>query len=418
MFLANKRLSLLALICSSLVLTACSSTNNTSSNKTTNPKEKAKTTLAKGCEALPFDPKGDASKLQKALQNATNTGKQVQISGTYYIDKEIKVTLRNHLLVDARAATFIATEALDGDLFGLDAHNKNSKKCGHENEIEIHWHGGLMDMADAKVSQVVPIVKMTPEGRTGTKKTADALSIRGNHNGYQKLRHVHIEGISVTGTKNDTDPFFLAGGDSGILMAGTRSAKITKNKFYGIRDAAIYVTAAGKEGEIGDNFVMTHNIIERAYDGITSKRGADKITMQHNTIKDVAVGLSIKHLFSGRTSHDAVISHNTIKNAVRAISIERVTNASITDNIITDLGAIFANSTNPINARGKHYEAIGLDGTQGKIKITNNQISTADRSGTKTYGIVSRAYDGRKTTEYNASNNQFIGLTEDQLYLD
>ncbi|AWB66059.1 hypothetical protein C2869_06225 [Saccharobesus litoralis] len=412
------KIKLLLIILSASVLLSCANThpNNQAAVAHNNKSRVDSIGSDSQCHALPFDPKGNVNSLQQALQNATNTGLPVKISGQYYIDNEIKVILRNDLIVDASQALFFATSKLDGDLFSLDAHSKHSQKCALQVESEVHWVGGFINIANAKVSQVVPITKMTPQGRTGTKKTADALSIRGHHNGFQKLRNVIVDGITVVGTKTAKDPFYLAGGDSGILMAGTRQATIKNNNFFGIRDAAIYVTAAGKNGEIGDDFVLINNYVERAYDGITSKRGADRITMQNNRLNNVAVGLSIKHLFSGRTSYQANISNNTIKSAVRAISLERVNDATVANNVISGLGDIYAGKTSPINARGRHYEAIGLDGAQGNLVIKNNTIQGVNGKRTikfKTYGIVSRSYNKRPTTDYLAINNLFHDLDSD-----
>lgn len=416
----SKHLSSTLIIGISVLLAGCESTS------TKAPESKIQTAEATDvqmsalstCDSPPFDPKGKTKFLKAALQNATNTGKPVVLSGTYYIDKEITIHLRNNLVVDARRAKFIATSQLDGDMFGLDAHSTMSLQCGARSMMNIMWVGGEMNMADAKVSQVVPIKKLTPEGRTGQKNTADALSIRAYRLGLQKVNHVHIEGIKVVGTKNDTDPFYLAGGDSGILMSGPKSAKITRNQFYGIRDAAIYVTAAGDNGEIGDDFELSYNTIERAYDGITSKRGADRVKMHHNQITDTAVGLSIKHLASGRVSHDIEMTDNLVSRSGRAISLEGVKNVKVTRNQFLEIGEIFGGNPNPYNARGKHYEAIGLDGTQGEIIIQNNVFEgvIGERAAkTKTYGIVSRPYDGKQTTKYNSKNNTFNNLDENEV---
>lgn len=369
------------------------------------------------CDSLPFDPQGDSKYLQAALQNATNTGKQVTLSGTYYISKDLKIFLRKNLLVDARRAKFIATDKLDGDMFSLDAHASKSQQCGAKSMMNIIWIGGEFNMAEAKVSQVVPIRKLTPKGRTGTKRTGDALSIRSHNKGLNKINHVKVQGIKVIGTKNDTDPYYLAGGDSGILMAGPKSAELIGNEFYGIRDAAIYASAAGDTGEIGDDYIISNNIVERAYDALTCKRGADRVIMKNNKINDVAVGLSIKQVFPGRQAHDVEMSNNIISNAARAISLERVKNVKLTNNTITEIGGVVANNPQPTNARGKHYEAIGLDGNQGNIVIENNTFAgvTGEREGqTNTYGIVARNWDGIETTQYSEKNNTFSNLDNNE----
>ena len=83
--------------------------------------------LAADCSSKPANPNGKTSKLQNALQQATNTGKPLRLTGTYYIGsdqdasdgktilKGITVTLRKDLIVDATGARFIAKADLDGD---------------------------------------------------------------------------------------------------------------------------------------------------------------------------------------------------------------------------------------------------------------------------------------------------------------
>ncbi|WP_112479726.1 hypothetical protein [Vibrio variabilis] len=168
---------------------------------------------AEDCTSAPINPKGDTSKLQTALQQATNTGSELVLTGTYYISQDTKVYLRNDLKVDASEARFIATEQLDGDMFSFDTHASKSDECGGAGVLaNFDWIGGTFNMSKAKVSTVVPLRYKTPAGREGTKQTADALSIRGaTSSGKSKLNELLIENIVFIGTENDTDPYYLAG---------------------------------------------------------------------------------------------------------------------------------------------------------------------------------------------------------------
>ena len=184
-------------------------------------------TYAADCTSNPVNPNGNTSKLQDALQQATNTGKALRLTGTYYISTDTVVYLKKDLIVDATGAKFIATSNLDGDMFSFDAHTTKSDECNSAGVLaDFTWQGGDFNMAEAKVSTVVPITSKTPAGREGTKSTADALSIRGanNSNNTNKVGELLIENITFTGTKNSSDPYYLAGGDSGILMIGTTKA--------------------------------------------------------------------------------------------------------------------------------------------------------------------------------------------------
>lgn len=360
---------------------------------------------AENCTSVPVNPQGDTSKLQAALQQATNTGVELVLTGTYYITQDTKVYLRNDLKVDASDAQFLATEQLDGDMFSFDTHSTKSDECGGASAMaNFEWSGGTFNMAKAKVSTVVPLPYKTPIGREGTKQTADAISVRGATSaGKSKLNELLIENIVFIGTENDTEPYYMAGGDSGILMTGALKAIIRNNSFFGVRDAAIYVSAGGVSGEYGDHFTLTNNYVERAYDGITSKRGADNIKMLSNIMHDVVVGLSIKRVYDGWTATNVNISNNSVSNSVRPISVERANDVVIDNNHIDNLGSVVADSLIPTNKYGQQYEGISLNGVQGSNLISNNIINGITQDGsrekdTTTWGIVLRPEDGRETT--------------------
>lgn len=370
---------------------------------------------AANCTSNPINPNGNVSKLKEALQQATNTGKPLRITGTYRINSDIQIFLKNNLIVDATGAQFIGTSRLDGDLFSFDSHSTKSNECNSDNVLaDFTWKGGSFNMADAKVSTVVPLIWKTPKGREGTRATADALSIRGvRQNGKNKLGTLLIENITFTGTKKRSDPYYLAGGDSGILMGGALKATIRNNKFYGVRDAAIYVSAAGENGVYGDHYTLSNNYVERAYDGITSKRGADNIKMINNAMKDVVVGLSVKRVYDGWTATNIQIKNNMITASVRPISVERANNVSITDNKIYDLGAVVAGSSYPSNIYGQQYEGIALNGVQGSTLVSGNTVKgiggSKERTST-TWGVVTRSEDGRSTQGTGINKNSFSNL--------
>ncbi|WP_395342267.1 right-handed parallel beta-helix repeat-containing protein [Ningiella sp. W23] len=371
--------------------------------------------FALNCHNAPSNPSGDVNQLKDALQQATNSGKSLRITGTYYIDSDIQIFLKKDLIVNASGANFIATSNLDGDMFSIDAHSTKSNECNTSGKLaDVTWRGGSFNMADAKVATVVPYSSLTPSGREGQKATADALSIRGvSGNGTSKLDHLTIRDITFTGTQSSNDPFYLAGGDSGILMTGALKATIKDNAFYGVRDAAIYVSAGGTNGVYGDHFTISNNYIERAFDGITSKRGADNIKMLNNTIENTVVGLSIKRVFSGWTATNVTIKDNDITASVRPISVERANNVTIEDNTIYTLGAKVSGENSPRNKYGNHYEGIALNGVQGTNYIRYNKIygvTGSRKSSTTAYGVVTRDEDGRSTTGTSINSNTFSDL--------
>ncbi|WP_269520509.1 right-handed parallel beta-helix repeat-containing protein [Alteromonas sp. BMJM2] len=395
--------------------------------------------LAADCSSTPANPNGKASKLQDALQQATNTGRPIRLSGTYYIGtdknandgktilKGVNITLRKNLIVDATGARFIAKADLDGDLFSFDTKN-NDNVCNNRNQkANFEWTGGEFDMSRAKVSTVVPITRLTPNGREGLDKTADALSIRGvvNSTNYHKLNELLIERITFIGTRGNSDPFYEAGGDSGILMTGALKATIRYNSFYGVRDAAVYLSAGGDKGQFGDYFTIHDNYVERAFDGFTSKRGADNIVMRNNILKDVVVGLSTKSVYQGWQATNVKILDNTIDNAMRAISLETTNNVKVEDNEINALGDIVADQSSAtkanFNAYSDAFEGISLNGVKGNNTIKNNKIRGVNAGSreklTTTWGIVHRSYEGRNTENIIKSNNTFSNLDKWSKYL-
>ncbi|RDV26186.1 right-handed parallel beta-helix repeat-containing protein [Alteromonas aestuariivivens] len=374
---------------------------------------------AANCTSTPVNPNGNVSQLKDALQQATNTGLPLTITGTYYISSDIKVTLRKDLVVDATGANFIATSSLDGDMFSFDTVNGDNV-CNNENALaDFHWDGGSFNMANAYVSKVVPYTQLTPSGREGTQNTGDALSIRGvvNSTNYHKLDELIIENITYTGTASSSDPFYLAGGDSAILMTGALKATIRYNNFYGVRDAAVYLSAGGDSGQFGDHFTIHNNYVERAFDGFTSKRGADNIVMRDNDLVDVAVGLSVKSVNQGWQATNITIKRNTIDKAMRAISLETANNVTVDDNTIDNLGDVVANQSSTVanfNSFSDAFEGISLIGVQGTNVVSNNSINgitgSSREGATTTWGIVTRSYEGRSTTGVTKTTNSFYKL--------
>lgn len=365
-------------------------------------------------------PTRNAGRLRWALQGATDSGRKLTITGTWEIDKDIKIFLRNDLDVDASGATFKATSDLDGDMFSIDANKVKSDDCGAGTSLaDVTWKGGRFEMDKAKVSTVVPYKNLSTRP-TGNQATADALSIRGYQTTelFHKLNHVEITDITFygndPGNKNSNKAFYEAGGDSAILMVGANSAYISNNRFYGVRDAAIYVTADTPTGNTGGDFFMENNYIERAFDGITSKRGADDVTMHNNECNDVAVCLSIKYQTSGRVANNVTITSNDITKGTRAISLERVDGGRIEGNTIKRIGDKVANLDDAVDGSGTDiqrysdaYEAISLDGSIDVTIRSNTLSASTTRQSAKTWGIVHRKNDGQVTEDITKTGNTF-----------
>ncbi len=416
--LSKKTLSIFA---SAIALTTASSAHaacpaNSISQDTFIVKNNPEVTLKDGKLFLKG---GSTGLLKNALQKATDVGRKITIEGTYNISTDIKVQVNRSLNVDARKATFVATKNLDGDVFSFDV-RPSSFDC--PKDPKFTWLGGRFNVWDGKTSTVIPGGQTANKGDSGegVAKTADALSIRSTarvtENGKQVLkRHigaVDIRRISVYGTQNSSEDYRYAGGDSGILLSAPRSAYIRNNKFYGIRDAAVYISADNDNGNLGDNFTFIDNYAERVFDGFTSKRGADNIRFEKNRVVDAVVGISTKATRLGDdkfNAKDVKVKDNTITRAMRAISLERTDDIQIVDNTIIDLGGTVAGETGTkanLSSFSNDFEGISLNGVRGSYTITNNSIKGVNASTKGVFALVRRTFDNRGTVPISISTSE------------
>jgi hypothetical protein len=368
------------------------------------------------CTSAPVNPTGGTSStLENALQQASNTGLPVRITGYYNIHSPIHVIIRDKLIVDATDATFMAGSDLDGDMFSFDANYIYSSTCGNVEKVDISWKGGLFNVSNALVSRVVPLRDRTPAGRESLiSNTADALSIRGV-SVLQKVREVTIDGVTVVGTSSSTGIFSDAGGDSGVFIMGAVRGTVKNSVFRGIRDAAIYVSADPDYG-YGNNYTITGNTIERAYTGISSKRGPNNVVMKNNVLTDVVLGLSTLPLDVANEGIAATveITGNTITTAGRAILLQRANGVTVNNNNILQLGGVLAGQSSSINPHGNIFEGIIFEGVQGAsnqcIGNTMSGIGGTRKNITTTRGLVGRSYQGHVNTDIVRLNNNFSNL--------
>lgn len=388
---------------------------------------------------------GTRNDLNTALQLATDTGMKLFVDGTFHVGSQISVTLRNKVDVDANGATFHGTSGLDGDMFRFSATGASSSCSKANDNNRLKWNYGRFYMRNAPVAKVSPEATTRLGGqRASTKSTGDALSVRAHTGGANRLEQIDITNITFYGTQDSGRDYRYAGGDSGILLSGGDKANLRFNKFYGVRDAAIYSTADNDNGTLGDRFNMSDNIIEFAFDGVTSKRGADNINMNRNQIKDTVVAVSTKLGRTGLTwvATNVTADDNTIERTVRGMSFEYTDNVKLRRNTFNSFGANLRNSdpnknspqnrnsstTQKITPRtlgtsknrfGSQFEAISLNGVRGTDEIRDNDFNGNGNS--KAYAIVYRGHTGRSTTgiaEQSISSSQgntFSGVKSRQV---
>lgn len=376
--------------------------------------------------------------LKNALTLATRTGKQLIIENnstnnkTYYISSPVITQIKRSLKVTVdEDVTFKGTSSLDGDLLAFKG-SSSTRECntvnnnGNTIKPGIVWRSGKFDMSAAKVSTVVPFgpsANLSPVSQRGTSSTADGMSIRGEVddpnstnplNRILVLGHVDVQNIRFYGTaQGNYNNFRYAGGDSGILMVGATKATIKGNRFYGVRDAGIYLSADNYKGTLGDNYRIENNYVARAYDGVTTKRGADKIVFHNNTLSDVIVGVSTKNRNSGSdwTASDVTVTNNKISKTVRGISLERANDVTINNNSVKEIGVAVGGYDRPNKNSfdNKYYEAISLNGVTNIQSIANNEIrgKNPTNSEDRVYALVYRQYDGQETDNTRPSFSVF-----------
>ncbi|MDC9526806.1 right-handed parallel beta-helix repeat-containing protein [Pseudoalteromonas sp. Angola-30] len=335
------------------------------------------------CSKKPFNPaSGNYSQLVEALQRATNTGVPVTITGDFTISKPITIVVRKDLTVNASGATFTSATGLDGDMFSIDAVKSASDQCRYSNKrnANVSWKGGYFEFSKSDNSAVVPIQSLVPPSRQGVQKTGDALSIRGAWtNGPQRIDNALVDGVLMRGTLGSDKVFSDAGGDSGVFISSVKRGEVRNSEFYGIRDAGIYVSANGQNANMRSEYHLINNVIKRAFDGISSKRGADGIVMRGNEIVDTAVGLSIKQNLPGRVASNITIENNEINRSVRAILLENTRNSKVNNNAIVNLGGKVAGSESALGGGGK-YRGVTFENLDGTLNQMKNNNFSADGS--------------------------------------
>lgn len=384
------------------------------------PAAKAQDCKAKvALTAVADDGADDTAAIEAAMQRATNAGGTLVIpAGTYNMTRAtgVMVSLKNSFTVDATGAVFLVGGQQEGDVFSIDTNTDSFRgsACGNTAKADVTWIGGEFDLRGMMVSTSVPINSLDTDQPTSTQATADALSIRGANarsgKRTQKLGAVTVRNLKVTGSDGS---WRTAGGDSGLFIGGATSALIEDSQFFGIRDAAIYLSADDKDSAIGGNYTVRRVTVEGSYDGVTSKRGAGNILYENNVITDTVVGLSIKALRDNLHATGVTMTGNDLRRCVRCILVENANDVVIDNNRLYEVGNRVAGDNTPTNARGRQYEGIALEGTQGTIHVRGNvlegTLDEARAQAVTTWAHVTRDFRGREPGAADKSGNTITG---------
>lgn len=371
----------------------------------------------------------DTVALQTALQNATNRGVTLTISpGTYTInrvltpdqngkstlDSGVRVKIRKSFTVNATGANFVVGDDMAGDVISIDtdAASFSTASCGGTAKANITWTGGSFDTRNMQVSRVIPR-NLSTDRPTSSQLTGDALSFRGastiNNIRTQKLGSVTVSGISVTASDAT---WRTAGGDSGLFIGGASSAMVTSSTFRGTRDAGIYFSADDTTESIGGNYTARGITVIGSYDGITSKRGANNIVFDDNTITDTIIPLSIKRNVVGRIATNVTFTNNRLTRCNRCMLVERGGGTvTIDGNSLFEIGNQLTGET---SVSFGAYEGVDLEGTDAAtVNVRNNRfnaIGTSRAARITTRAIVRRSLDGIGSTAPTTSGNVFNGI--------
>lgn len=215
--------------------------------------------------------------------------------------------------------------------------------------VNFEWYGGTFLQYRQKTSLVVPFANTYTSNNKGTSNTSNAFSIFGN---MYKINNCIIDGINCYGADNTDKTDNLvhwknSGGDSGIFVDGCKYVIVRNCKCVGNRDAGIY-TSANSSGTYFPNSDYTtlveNNLLINCFFGITSKRSTCNLTIRNNNIIN-SVRAICNNILLGNGSKNVNILNNKASNCNVFILIESTDVFNISDNIFTNLGALYDEKT-------------------------------------------------------------------------
>lgn len=257
----------------------------------------------------------------EAIHGALAAGGKVTFApGTYTFQKEIRVRLgEQDLDITATGATFVS-DRIDGDMFRFLA-TPSTKP------VNFTWTGGEIDLRNHLLSTTRPFKEIDEDsGDVGERATADAICVRGE----DRLNRVTIQGLTVRGSDQT---WREARGDSGVFVNNVAEFLVQGCRFYGIRDAAVYISdrPGGKDG----TYTIINNYAENCYDAFTGKRGANDVTISNNVSVNNEVGVSLKPADVLVSPHErALLTNNFITGSNRSMQLQNFRNSTIKDNQI------------------------------------------------------------------------------------
>lgn len=270
----------------------------------------------------------------------------------------------------AGAAKFIAKNSLDGDMIRLEVPNSGPV----ESDVNVKWVGGIFDQREQANSTSVPFSANYAPVNLGTSATTDGLSIIGIYDDgsslAQGVQKCVIENVTFIATD---DKWESAGGDSGLNLASADDT-VVGCTFIGNRDLGIYHSSDDDSGTglgLGQSFTATGNTFKDCMFGVSSKRGADNISIYGNTFKDCMQWIAIEPF--GRRAQSVSITGNVGSGYIWAIDVGSTDGTSITGNVMRNAGVLLEGGTTP-SVNFTNPNAIALKGCID-TSVVGNTIS-------------------------------------------
>jgi len=257
---------------------------------------------------------------------------------------------------------------LDNDMIRIEAPDTFAG-----DKVTVTWRGGKFDQRLQKNSTSIPFSSNYPPANPGISATTDALSIIGIYDNGGAKQAIGKTSISLVEFIATNDKWESAGGDSGINVAGEYD-EVFDCKFTGNRDLGVYHSSDSLGGAgigLSKGFKAYGNHFNNCMFGISSKRGADRVSVFGNDFFDCIQGIAIEPF--NKRSNNVIISNNNIDGYIFGIDIASSDSGTCTGNTLTNAGVLLEGGATPV-VNFTNPEAIRLNGSLD-FTATGNTIN-------------------------------------------
>lgn len=320
--------------------------------------------------------------IQSAMTTAMQTGSRLVFrSGVYTIAGTVQVTGQGRLEVACEPGVrFVGTAALGSNQRMFRFLNQNAAE-----DVRVFWRGGTLD-GSAMPGQAPPGLNN------------NLLDING-----EAIREFVVEDAFFF-TGND---FSNSGGDSHVFLGECSGVTFRRCRFQGARDLAIYPSAAPAAAR-GSLLTVDDCRFYNCAFGVVPKRGWRGFTVVNSYFEQCAIGVATSEAeTSGLTAEEMVVSNNRFFRCSRAIEARRQNAATITGNVILEIGHDNADLPIPTSAVGILLSGTRFATVQGNVVRGINPLATLTSS-FQGIAIEARIFNAQT---FFSTDNQVIGNT-------